>query len=475
MVQDFTPPARGRRVPPLVGGFVLLALLAGPAWADATAVRAHRSAVHGRRAMVAPHPRGKNMAKPQAGVATPPKAGALPFVPPILARLPGGGSFTLDTKGITLKSEDEVVTFRIGGRLHLDGSAADLRPAAIGPALSDDFMVRRAWLESVLTIDKVFEAGFQYDFSKTTMPINDAVLSYRGFQPVILTIGNFKEPFSLDQLTSNNNTLFVERSLLDAFAPARDFGAALGTHGDRWTLVGGVYGGNANLGVADDGIAGTVRATYAPILKADEVLHVGIAGSYRSLDPAATPLSFSSTPEDNLFSTSLVDTGTLRKASDVGRLGLEALYQNGPYRIKAEYALTEVGGANGQSDRTFQAGYVEAAWVINGRGRPYDLVPDYGSTYAILGGVKVDAGQRLSNGGAGIFELGARYSAISLQQGLTPGGVQQDFTGGVNWYPDNNIKVMADYVRAHADPSAASVTGGPADSDIFVGRVQFYW
>jgi phosphate-selective porin OprO/OprP len=55
------------------------------------------------------------------------------------------------------------------------------------------------------------------------------------------------------------------------------------------------------------------------------------------------------------------------------------------------------------------------------------------------------------------------------------GGAERDATVGVNWYPDDNIRLMADYTRAHADPSASSVTGRKIDSDLFVGRLQVAW
>ena len=43
-------------------------------------------------------------------------------------------------------------------------------------------------------------------------------------------------------------------------------------------------------------------------------------------------------------------------------------------------------------------------------------------------------------------------------------------------YPDRNIRFMAYYVHAHADPAAFSVgKGAKIDSDLVVGRVNFYW
>lgn len=389
---------------------------------------------------------------------------------------PNGETLTIDSKGITLQYPDDVARLRIGGRLQLDFGAVGVRPRDFGTAFDDTLTVRRSWIESYLTLGNVIELAFQYDFADAMRPINDAVIAYHGLDPFIVSVGNFKEPFSLNQLISDNNTLFTERSLADAFAPARSFGGAVGANGERWTLVAGVYGGNANTGITDNGVAGTARATYAPILKPDEVLHLGVAGSYRSLDRDGTALSFANRPEAYLFSTSkqLVNTRTITDAAAVERVGFEAAYQSGPVRLQAEYILTNVERSGSQPGLSFQGGYVEAGWVLNGKGRPYRLKPVYGSEYAVFTGVEVEEGQRVARGGIGVFELGARFSAIDLADRTVRGGIERDVTLGLNWYPEKNVKVMADYVRAHAQPSV-QLGGRTVDADIFIGRFQLYW
>src|SRR5262249_39988370 len=152
-----------------------------------------------------------------------------------------------------------------------------------------------------------------------------------------------KEPFSLDLLTANNDTMFMERSLAAAFQPGpagRNVGGAVGMHGQNWTLAAGVFGGNINAAVGGDGIEGAVRATYAPILNDHQVLHFGISGAYRALDDGKSP-SFSSTPESFLFNADLVDTGKIRDAQSTARLGLEAAWANGPFRVQGEYIATQ--------------------------------------------------------------------------------------------------------------------------------------
>ncbi len=391
------------------------------------------------------------------------------------------GKLSVDTKGITLQTADNAVKFRIGGRLQLDFNAASLKPGSLGPALLDNFTIRRSYFETYLTLYDAIEVAFQYDFSNDAQPIQDAVLAYRGLQHFVMSVGNFKEPVGQDQLRSDNTTTFVERSLTNAFYPARNFGGLIGTYGDKWTASAGVFGNNANLGIEDNGVAGAARFTYAPILTKDQVLHLGVGGSYRSLDPSQTAFSIASRPEDNEFSRSLVTTGTLRNAQDVGRVDFEAIYQFQSYRITGEYAFAEVDGVTptavvaNRSDRFFQSGYVEGAWVVNGNGRPYRLAPTYGSEFAVLTGVEVDDSQRISRGGYGVFEVAARYSSIDLRDKLTFGGSEDDVTAGINWYPDRNIRVMADYVHADVDPPATALKVAKANSDAFIGRIQFAW
>lgn len=409
-----------------------------------------------------------------------PADGALPFFAAYTAPL-DGGSLSVDTKGVTLKTEDNAVKFRIGGRVQLDFGAAGLSPRSLGPALTDNFALRRSYFESYLTLYDAVELAFQYDFSNDAQPIQDAVLAYRGLSHVIASVGNFKEPVGQDQLRSDNTTTFVERALTNAFYPARNFGGAVAAYGDRWTATAGVFGNNANIGITDNGVAGAARFTYAPLLDSDQVLHLGVGGSYRALDRNGAAFSISSRPEDNEFSRTLVSTGTLRNAEDVTRVDFEAIYQYKSYRITGEYAFAAVGGVTptatvaNRGDRFFQSGYVEGAWVINGDGRPYRIAPTYGSEFAVLTGVEIDDAQRISRGGYGVFEVAARYSAIDLDDKLVQGGRQQDVTAGLNWYPDRNVRVTADYIHSIADPAAATLKVDRVESDAFVGRLQFSW
>ena len=421
--------------------------------------------------------------------ATAPTAGIFPFIPPYFTKLPGAG-FYADTRGVGYNTDDKDVQFRIGGRYQEDFSTAStsprLRSGSTTPLVgADGIDSRRAYFEAYLTLRDGISAAFQYDFANATQPITDAVVSYHGIDSnVIYTIGNFKEPFSLNQLISDNNTLFTERSLMDGFSPGRNFGGAISTYGDKWTATGGVFAGNANNTLTDNGYAGTARVTYAPILEKTQLLHFGVAGSYRSLDQSGTTGALSSRPEDFL-ERALVNTGTLNRADALERINGEALYQFANVRLQGEYTFVNVTGTGATGDRSFQGGYVEGGWVINGAGRPYRISQPYGSEAAILQGVQVEDPQRVSNGGIGVWELGLRYSALDLNNrsnsalSRVAGGSEQDFTAGLNWYPDRNIRMMADYVHGWVSPAASiaeiSAVRREVQSDAFVSRMQVYW
>ena len=52
-----------------------------------------------------------------------------------------------------------------------------------------------------------------------------------------IRIGHFKEPASLEELVSSNHITFMERSVLNAFIPARNVGVQTARHNDAQTAT----------------------------------------------------------------------------------------------------------------------------------------------------------------------------------------------------------------------------------------------
>jgi len=375
---------------------------------------------------------------------------------------------SFDENGFTVRTAGDAFKFELGGRFHTDFGAGG--SGSVRDEFPDAAEVRRLWIEPTITLNQNLILDLQYAPSSPSTPINNLLLSYKGMGLITFTGGNFKEPFSLEQLTSNNDTTFMERSLADAFAPARNTGFAIGAHGDRWTASAGVFGGNINRSVGNGSLAGTARVTYAPMLSGD-LVHLGLAGSYRSFDRGGPTISFDSSPESFLFKTSLVDTDTIKEARTVERVGAEFAWTRGPFRLQSEYIATRV-GRDGAADLFFQGGYVYTAWVLNGKAPKYTLDAKTATEMGVFKRVEPESDQRVSRGGIGVFELAFRYSAIDLSSRDVRGGFEQDVTVGLNWYPEPFVRVLANYIHAWADPTASIVTGRPARADIAQLRIQ---
>ena len=60
--------------------------------------------------------------------------------------------------------------------------------------------------------------------------------------PAFIHIGSYFEPFSLEFTASSRYRDFIERAMaVDAIAPNRHLGAAIGAYGENWSAKGGIF------------------------------------------------------------------------------------------------------------------------------------------------------------------------------------------------------------------------------------------
>jgi len=120
--------------------------------------------------------------------------------------------------------------------------------------------------------------------------VDEAFANFAYYKPVQLTVGRFKQPFSLEQLTSSNSTDFAERSYVDQNGvPAKKLGAMLSGEPKKGiTYAASVFQqGMDELTLADGRgtqYAGRLTGNIAQLFNVkDTVLHVGVGyvgGSY---------------------------------------------------------------------------------------------------------------------------------------------------------------------------------------------------
>jgi phosphate-selective porin OprO/OprP len=401
----------------------------------------------------------------------------------------------LDNKGLNFETKDKNFQFKLGGRIQADanytnhdnfiatspqtGLATTTPPTHV--EANDGTEFRRARIDFSGTFYKDWGFKTVADFADNGVAMKDLFMQYTGLDYVNVTGGQQKQNFSRELLESSNDLMFTERSLMNVLnAPVVDraIGLNLTSQAKKtWTAALGVYGNAiapartngtpevANAG--DEGWSVSGRATYAPIEDKTKVLHFGVAGNYRTPDQTgdvaqnkALRFDYETNHMSNLM---LLDT-TVQDVDNIKQLGLETSGLYGPFSVGAEYTrmwidrkLKGTALANGNNNLEMDGWYADAAWTITGESRKYKQGKFY----------KVEPAKNFSlkNGTWGAWELATRYSAVDLNDGAFHGGKASNVTVALNWYFNNNFRLMADYNRAFDMNNTAVKTRTGADPD----------
>jgi len=299
-------------------------------------------------------------------------------------------------------------------------------------------------------------------------------------------LGHFFEPFSLERVTQNRNNTFMERSLVDTFAPARNMGVmAFGwDDAERSTWQIGTFRTNSdNVGndSFESGQAVTLRRTWLPFwddaTDGRSYLHLGAGYSFRGTDEGR--VRFRSTPEIRKaqprdqptanpgtppFAPIFIDTGFI-PARNFQLFDPEFALILGPVSLQSEYAFAIVDQIDGP--QLFFNGYMaQLSWFLTGEHRPYDRHMGIHQWMDVKDDFYlVRQGRRVSSG-LGAWELAARYSTIVLNDKNIQGNNLTDFTFGLNWYLNKYTRMKFNYIRAFLQDSAAANT----QTDIWGGR-----
>lgn len=296
-------------------------------------------------------------------------------------------------------------------------------------------------------------------------------------------LGQFKQPNSLEELSSTKNNDFIAKaSITNTFAVARRLGGAIGWGDANWSVTGSYFERELTRNLAHGNGYG-IRGTWAPVNGGGNIVHLGL--SYVDMDTDSDTLRLRARPLADLSAARLVDTGStgLRNADRMSVTGLEAMYAHGPFKLQGEYMRAKVDryatGFAAQPGGSYSPDgfYVQGVWNITGEKFGYKA--------------GVPTTPLPANPGSGMFQLGLRYDHIDLNDGsLTPGatptsapmvngilgGKQDAWTVGANWYWRSNFKFMVNYVKVNSSRySSTARTTVNDDPSIVEARVQFYW
>ncbi len=300
----------------------------------------------------------------------------------------------------------------------------------------------------------------EWEFSTGTATLTDGYVTYAGFKPFMITVGQMKQPFSMEQLAADRNVTFMERALPFAFVPARAPGVMLGSSGANWTVNGGVFGeplSNAQTG--DEGYGLAARATFAPVLTSDQVVHIGLSALWRkptaenstnATGPKFSTVRFRSKPESDELAQRFADTGEIHDVDRYVAEGAELAGEWGPASLQGEYQIVQVERETAATAR-FTGWYAQFAYTLTGEARPYKA--DRG----FFDGIRPRA--NVGKDGWGAFEIAARLSEINLGDEDVNGGRLRDATLGLNWYLNPFLRTSANVVKV------LTTSGGPLNDD----------
>ena len=378
-----------------------------------------------------------------------------------------GVPIKIDTEGgLEISTYDGRFSFGIGGRLMIDAAFYN----EDRNVLSNGTELRRAELELGGVIDYDWAYEFEIDFGEGSADVNDAFVTYQGFAPLLFKVGQFKEPFSMDELTSSKYATFMESALPNAFAPGRHIGMGVANAWEDATVAAGLFGeafddAAENTDAADRGDESwglTGRLTWAPIHAKRRVLHLGAASSYRQMGDEVSDHRprFRSRPESHLTNDlRYVDTGKISAVEDYMLYGMEAAGVQGPFSFQGEYIRTELSRTDGSPDLRFDGWYAQASWFWTGESQNYSVAK------GTFGKIKP-----LNKYGA--WETAVRLSRIDLTDGAVRGGEEENITLALNWYVNQYVRLMANYIWIDNDADADGGVTGDDDPEVVQFRFQ---
>ncbi|MEF8794166.1 OprO/OprP family phosphate-selective porin [Thiohalorhabdus sp.] len=365
-----------------------------------------------------------------------------------------------------------------GGRIMYDetfrsDSDDDLADAVAGPGnkLEEGSEFRRLRLYAEGSVAANIAYKVQLGLAGSTVDAKSVYIKAHDLGPwPDIKIGHFKEPISLQELTSSKYISLMSRTMLtDFFSNGRSAGIQLSDSylDERLNISVGAFkadfdGSDKETNDPDKGQSYNITGRItSPVFYANDgrqVLHLGV-GARQSTSNNGDSLGIGLEPE--VHKTNDFVAGTLNSVDDSQTVVAEVAGVAGPVHGQAEWAQMDVDTNSGSDPDDLTSSYVQAGWLITGETRPYDKGDgDFG---------RIKPANPLTGWGrgTGAWEVVARFSTLDLSgaadpsTNFTPGltsasreeavGETDVTTLGLNWYPTAHSKWMLNYVDADQD------------------------
>jgi phosphate-selective porin OprO/OprP len=398
--------------------------------------------------------------------------------------------------GLRLRSADDRFHLHLGGAGQVDAvwligphtlfdSPNDGTSGAGNAAAT---LIRRAVLQADGDIFNQFDYSVEFDFanaSNENSGLQSASFSNLTSSPAPLNVwmqvrdvpwlgnvrfGNQVKPIGMENNTAFTFLPFMERSdNMDAFYGPFDNGYALGLTARNWseserlTWQFGVYRPSTNVfGIALNKTTYGARVTALPVYQDDgaRLVHVGLGfyGGEIVQDQNRNRVRPLLRNAPGFDVTVLADTSEV-PGSEQYTIAPEFAFVLGPLTVQAEWAgqfLTDALSSTGQPQGTvfYHGGYVQALYFLTGE---HD---EYLRREGVFGRQVPHEDYHLKKGdphcSLGAWQLGVRFGYVDLNDKAIQGGTIYDWTVGLNWYLNANMKVQFNYILEHRNQPGAT-------------------
>lgn len=334
---------------------------------------------------------------------------------------------------------------------------------------ANTFAIRRGRFGFQGKLYKHYELNLLADFADRNSTLVREFSLNANYHPALqLKSGQFKEPFSQEELLSAPYIDFVERSpvnnLVPAYSPGVQVWGQLLNGAVEYAL--GAFNGRGFLNLNEQSSPeGVLRLRLYPWRNGSVpwLKGFGFGGavtdgrtrngsSFTGLMPTRTFIFFKTEPVNG----------------QVIRSNGELTWTVGPATLRAEYVQTNQDRQSlGQSGTNLpgvvaKAYYISTTYLLTGEKRPENGQPRPRSMF--LSG---------EHHGVGAWELKFRYSNIQMAAGAVENRADQMSTG-VNWYPNSLVRYMLDFnVERLKNPITSPTPLAPQSFLSVLQRLQF--
>lgn len=357
--------------------------------------------------------------------------------------------------GFKIGSEDGNFEAQLGGRLHYDGNLIDGESGAPSDSRISDTFFRRARL-TLSGRAYGWEYKFEQEFADTPPSERDLFIA-RKLGPGQLVLGQFKHYNGMEEMTSSNELLFMERPFVQAnLFGNQQFGLGLGYKGSVGpmtyaTSVQNRKVQNSGQGSNED-LLSSLRLTYAPVMASGAVIHLGASALFENNNtPNGMGEDLGGAVNVQYAGRTLGSVSLASNYNDASHVGLELATVQGPLYVQSEVSFSSLDFLAGTPSQDVLAYYVQASYNLAGLSKPY----------------RDGVFRSVTPGSQGALELKARYEYAENKD--VDDAELSTISFGANYYVNSNVRFMLDYLIADREAG----TGAVDEPKVLAARAQF--